>query len=873
MKYILLFALFAAPFCLTAQAGLSGQVTDTDGAPLSFATIFVKETGSGATTNEEGRYEIRLQPGSYTLVFQFLGYETASREVRVGSRFEQLNVSLKPQALQLEEVEVVDGEENPAYTVMRKAIAKASYHRQQLSSYTAEVYIKGTGRLLKAPALLRSTMEEEGIDSSFAFTTESVSEIAYEHPGVFRERVISVYSTGNDNSTSPAAFINGSFYEPEIGEAVSPLSPRAFAYYRFEHAGFFLDRGFGVNKIKVIPRSPGDRVFEGEIYIIEDLWSIYSLDMQTQRSGFTVDINQVYAPVEAKAWLPVSHQFEAVGSVLGFIFEYKYLATVSGYDITLNPDLDVTFTVIDEDLEPEPATRAPGKSPQERLELGQELSRKELRKLMREYEKEARKEQDEPEVVEERYYEIDSTAYRKDADYWAEVRPVPLTPIEVRSYARLDSLSEAKDSIAGLDSLELEGNDFGLGFVGGLIGGSSYKLGEGQVFAHSALWSRTLFNPVEGFSLHTDLSYALNRGNTRFSATATPRYAFGRKALTGKGELGLSYGGNGQHRTALEGGRYVHRYNGEQAIDFFFNTYVNLFTDRNFIRIFEKDYLKLSHRHTLHDNWSINVSAEWARRYRLENITRQVWVNYDDRSYASNTPQSLELISSAEGLPETERAMIVQAAVEARPWQKYRAYNGERQPIAGTSPTLTLRYRQGLSGVFDSQTDYALLEAGVKQQIDIGARGRLDFRVDAGLFLHDRYAGFADYRHFAANQLNLTLAAGTESYRLLPYYIASTRDRYLSAAVQYQFRKLLATQFSRVQMLGIKENVFADYLITPSFGSYYEVGYSLDNVLRLFRIELAFSFDEQGYRDWGILMGVATGISTGSDGSFSLTVQ
>lgn len=83
--------LFAAFFLFTvstalAAGGVSGKVTDTNGAPLAYATIFVKEAGSGTTTNEEGNYEIQLKPGTYTLIFQFLGYQTEAREMRVGQR-------------------------------------------------------------------------------------------------------------------------------------------------------------------------------------------------------------------------------------------------------------------------------------------------------------------------------------------------------------------------------------------------------------------------------------------------------------------------------------------------------------------------------------------------------------------------------------------------------------------------------------------------------------------------------------------------------------------------------------------------------------------------------------------------------------------
>jgi hypothetical protein len=48
-------------------------------------------------------------------------------------------------------VTVKAGKEDPAYTIMRKAIAKAKFHTQQIDAYSATVYIKGKGQLTDYP--------------------------------------------------------------------------------------------------------------------------------------------------------------------------------------------------------------------------------------------------------------------------------------------------------------------------------------------------------------------------------------------------------------------------------------------------------------------------------------------------------------------------------------------------------------------------------------------------------------------------------------------------------------------------------------------------------------------------------------------------
>jgi hypothetical protein len=45
--------------------GIHGLITDEVGNPLSFATIFVKQIGTGTTANADGLYEIALAEGRY----------------------------------------------------------------------------------------------------------------------------------------------------------------------------------------------------------------------------------------------------------------------------------------------------------------------------------------------------------------------------------------------------------------------------------------------------------------------------------------------------------------------------------------------------------------------------------------------------------------------------------------------------------------------------------------------------------------------------------------------------------------------------------------------------------------------------------------
>lgn len=63
---------------LHAQKGkVSGTVIDGEFIePMAFANILVKGTTTGTTSDFDGKYELELEPGNYTLVFSFVGYTT-----------------------------------------------------------------------------------------------------------------------------------------------------------------------------------------------------------------------------------------------------------------------------------------------------------------------------------------------------------------------------------------------------------------------------------------------------------------------------------------------------------------------------------------------------------------------------------------------------------------------------------------------------------------------------------------------------------------------------------------------------------------------------------------------------------------------------
>ena len=120
-KYLILF-FTTISFKLFGQYGIIGNVIDGDfNEPLPFANVIVKETANGVTTDFDGKYNIELPPGNYSLIFSFVGYETKElNNINVGDNdYTYIDVVLNSLAQGLEEVVVtVDARRNTESSVL-----------------------------------------------------------------------------------------------------------------------------------------------------------------------------------------------------------------------------------------------------------------------------------------------------------------------------------------------------------------------------------------------------------------------------------------------------------------------------------------------------------------------------------------------------------------------------------------------------------------------------------------------------------------------------------------------------------------------------------------------------------------------------------
>lgn len=104
LRHLLLLAVLFISAAATAQSWeVKGTVTDTSGEPLIGASVIVKGTSSGVSTDIDGNYTLQARPDA-TIVISYVGYNT--REVNVDNRH-KIDITLDENNQMLEEVVVV----------------------------------------------------------------------------------------------------------------------------------------------------------------------------------------------------------------------------------------------------------------------------------------------------------------------------------------------------------------------------------------------------------------------------------------------------------------------------------------------------------------------------------------------------------------------------------------------------------------------------------------------------------------------------------------------------------------------------------------------------------------------------------------------
>ena len=827
LNVLFIFLIFS--FQLNAQ--LTGTVTDSDGEPLSFASIYIQGTTVGTTTNIEGEYSFELKKGTYQVVFQYVGYQQKTITIVIGNQSVIKDVVLEEESFSIAEIVVTADAEDPAYPIIRKAISKRKYYKEQVQEYRCNVYIKGAIKLLDAPdKIMGNDIGDMGgsLDTNrqgIVYLSESESVLNFRQPDHYKEIMISSKVSGNDNGWSFNRFSemdfnlyhNTALYQRQM---ISPIASNAMQYYRYKLLGTFTDEdGRLVNKIEVIPKRSEDPVYAGIIYINDELWNIQSTELylttETMRlPGMdTLWLRQVHVPVEKPdVWRLLSQTISFKAGVFGFKMKGDFTGVFNNYNI--HPTFKDGF-----------------------------------------FNHEA--------------LFFEEGANEKSLEYWDSIRPIPLTVEEDKDYVKKDSLQVVWDSKEYKDSIDQKNNKFK---VTSLLFGYTYRNSwKRKSFGLESPLSTIQFNPVQGWLGSLDFSFRKSYDDRNlhwFRINPKIQYGFADKQLRAKLNFFYHINRTKFSRLNVEGGREAVQFNPDNPISTLVSEWFNLVYKENLIRLYDKQYFSAYYSQEIRNGLVGQIETEYARRSELQNNT-DFSFSKKEEAYASNIPinEFGDLISNF----SRPNSFTVEARFRIRIAQKYLTYPDRKYIMGSKYPAFWIKVKRAFP-INENFVGYTKATLQVYDDyIGLGVFGHSEFNLFGGTFLGKKTApSFVDFNHFNGKE---TIIGNpnkySRSFKRLPYYEYSTYGPFVEGHFQHHFDGFLLDKIPLLRKLGWQTVAGFDFLHTAKYSigqteiaanNYAELAFGVDNIgigiFRLFRFDVVASFEEWKYDGVGILLGI-----------------
>lgn len=811
-------------FSISNFAQIKGTITDLKGNPLPFVSVFEENTYTSTTSNEQGKYQLNVKEiGKNKITFQYLGFKTQKLTVTSDSKTLTLDVKLDEENFELNEV-VINPKDNPANAIIKSAIANKKSNSDKTARYTADFYSKGMFKIKDLPKKIMGMKVDIGdemasnLDSTgtgILYLSETISKISFEKPGKLKEKIIASKISGNNNgfSYNTATLSTYDFYDNTLEfniNLISPIADNAFNYYKYKLEGtFFDDNNQQINKIKVTPKRDKEPVFEGYIYIVDDSFAIYAVDLDIKgyrmKNEFTdvMNLKQSFSyNVKNKIWSKNAQTLSFNAGAFGVKFSGKFNYVYSNYEF--------------------PASF-------EKKTFGNEI------------------------------VAFEADANKKDDAFWNQIRPIPLTIEESNDYIKKDSLQTIRKSQKYTDSVDAKNNKFKIWDV---IMGYDYKnTFKKHSFEYKGLLnlSSLSFNTVQGFNLDSGFSFKKWNEETgkNTSISTTFNYGFSDERFRVTGQFSHRFN-NINHATIwASGGTKTTQFNSAEPISNFVNSISSLFFKDNYMKLYNLEFAQINYGQDIANGINLNAKIGYEQRKPLFNTTDYSFFKRDD-IYTSNNP----LAPNDFITPAFDQHHLFKTALTARInfGNKYISRPDGRYNFKNEKyPTVFLAFEKAFAAS-EKKYEFERIGASVQYDLSLNNKGVLGMNFRAGKFFNAENISFIDYRHFNGNQTHIgTSDRYLNVFNLMPYYTNSTNDSYFEMHLEHNDMGFITNKIPLINLLKSTMNLGFHSLAIPDRKPYTEFTVGLDNLgfgkFKIFRVDYVHSY-QGGIQQNGVVFGL-----------------
>ncbi|MGY5850755.1 DUF5686 family protein [Salegentibacter sp. F14] len=297
-----------------AQHTISGRVVNAaTGEPLPYAKISVGDEPPGLT-NIDGSFSITLRDTITEATFSYVGF--SSRTIQLSAATEFIFIRLRPFTENLEAV-FLNSEENPANSLIRKAISKRNQNdpEKALNSFSFRSYnkflIDNENNQISLETDSTMAEVETIIQTGAAYFSEKVSQYHFEQGRGLKELVLGMKNAGFKKpvyeiltlSVNPFSLYKKDYTIFETQYA-GPLSKKAFRNYDFK----IIDTTTGARPAIVVHFKPKREHavagLEGILYLDSKSFAIQKAKAQLL-GAIKLEIDQEYEYFEKEnLWFP-----------------------------------------------------------------------------------------------------------------------------------------------------------------------------------------------------------------------------------------------------------------------------------------------------------------------------------------------------------------------------------------------------------------------------------------------------------------------------------------------------------------------------------------------------------------------------------------
>jgi len=774
----------------SSAQNINGTISDSNGEPIPFQRIYIKNTNNGAVTNLKGFFQIDVPKGIYTLVINSIDYKDTSLIIDHQSLNTSIDIHLSLGSTNLASITVNGNGKDPAYAIIKQAINRRKSYLNQYQTYSYDTYIKSTiENEFEATDSITNEIELSKRHLNFI---ESVSTTYFKAPNQLKQVVKAItnhtnevsgstfsISISQENSGAPIGsshnpdifrsstidpgfnFYNNLIKHPSLNSTpyTSPIASTALLSYAYALEDSWIENNKLIYKIRVIPKRKMSATFEGHIYIEDQTFALYGIDLNINPKALfrynSFHINQQF--------ITVNDSVKVLKKEIYYLLDHSasndmFSKTVMMHsNHIINPIIKSNFF------------------------------KNELKST-------------------------EEDAYEKDSIYWVDHRPIELKQEEIDFISYQDSIVRHQESSGYRDQMDSTYNR--VKFLDFIIFGVGFRN-----------WTKKtelLFEPILGqvrpfgvggyrHALPVSFRKEWKRGYA-LDLRVAPDYGFKNKDLKGSIDVNYTYlpkRFSRVHFAISDAYRIINDYESISAY----------FSRSNYVRT---KGIILGHSMEFFNGFYADIDIEYQKNSSISSIDLSAW---SDRLFGqSNVPEAFD--------PFTE--LYLDIRLNYRFKQKF--YNEPYRKIILESeyPKITLWYKKGIKGLLNSVVNFDLLELHLYDDFQIGTFGISKWDVHVGDFFNNKNVMLTNNKFFRGSD-RYFFSNPLLSFQLIGPSI-TTENGYFQANYVHHFHGALMNKIPLINKLKLEAVAGGGLLLLQDNSlRHMEVYVGLEKPFRLFK--------------------------------------